>query len=157
MLETLEYLVHETSVWTEITTLVIPGHNDSDAELHAECEWILEHLGPSVPLHFSAFHPDYKLLDVPATPPETLRRARAIAKQVGLQHVYVGNVHDVESDTTYCAGCGEALIVRDWYALLDYRSPLPASTRAGVVHAAATRWPGASTRSRGASGVEGSA
>jgi pyruvate formate lyase activating enzyme len=121
VLETLEYLVHQTSVWTEITTLVIPGHNDGEAELRAECEWILEHLGPSVPLHFSAFHPDYKLVDVPATPAATLRRARAIAKDVGLQHVYVGNVHDVEGDTTHCTGCGEALIIRDWYTLLDYR------------------------------------
>ncbi len=121
VLETLEYLVHQTDVWTEITTLVIPGHNDSEAELRAECEWILEHLGPSVPLHFSAFHPDFKMLEVPPTPPATLRRARAIAKQVGLEHVYVGNVHDVEGDPTYCAGCNAALIVRDWYALLDYR------------------------------------
>jgi pyruvate formate lyase activating enzyme len=121
VLETLEYLVHETNVWTELTTLVIPGHNDDDAQLRAECEWILEHLGPEVPLHFSAFHPDYKMLDIPATPPATLRKARAIAKQVGLKHVYVGNVHDVEGDTSYCSGCGEAVIVRDWYALLNYR------------------------------------
>ena len=121
VLETLEWLVRETEVWTEITTLVIPGYNDDEAQLRAECEWILEHLGPDVPLHFSAFHPDFKLLDVPATPPATLRKARAIAKQVGLHHVYVGNVHDVEGDTTSCASCGEVLIVRDWYAILDYR------------------------------------
>ena len=121
VLETLEYLVRETSVWTEITTLLIPGHNDSEAEIRAECEWIIEHLGAQVPVHFSAFHPDFKLLDVPPTPPAALRKARAIAKQVGLEHVYTGNVHDVEGDTSSCAGCGEALIVRDWYALLDYR------------------------------------
>jgi pyruvate formate lyase activating enzyme len=100
---------------------MIPTLNDDPKESRRLAEWILEHLGPEVPLHFSAFHPDYKLLDVPATPPATLRKARAIAKQVGLQHVYVGNVHDVEGDTSYCAGCGEALIVRDWYALLSYR------------------------------------
>ena len=121
VLETIEYLVRETNVWTEITTLLIPGHNDSDAELHALCEWFVDRLGADVPLHFSAFHPDYKMVDVPHTPIETLRRARAIAKQAGIHHVYVGNVHDIDGDTTRCAGCGHALIVRDWYALLDYQ------------------------------------
>ncbi|NVB40409.1 AmmeMemoRadiSam system radical SAM enzyme [Pseudenhygromyxa sp. WMMC2535] len=121
VLETLEYLARETAVWLEITTLVIPGHNDGEAELRRQCEWILEHLGPEVPLHFSAFHPDFELLDVPATPPASLRRARAIARQVGLRHVYTGNVHDIEGDTTSCARCGQALIIRDWYALLEYR------------------------------------
>ena len=121
VLETLEYLVKETSVWTEVTTLLIPGLNDSEAELGRMLDWYLSHLGPSVPLHFSAFHPDFKLVDLPPTPPATLRRARAQAKAAGLQHVYVGNVHDVEGDTTYCAGCGEALIVRDWYDLRSYR------------------------------------
>jgi pyruvate formate lyase activating enzyme len=121
VLETLEYLVHETAVWTEITTLLIPGHNDDDARLHEQCEWILEHLGPEVPLHFSAFHPDFKMLDIPRTPLSTLQRARTIAKRVGLRHVYTGNVHDVDGDTTQCASCGETLLVRDWYALLEYR------------------------------------
>ena len=121
VLETLEYLATETAVWLEITTLLIPGHNDGDAEIRAQCEWILEHLGPTVPLHFSAFHPDFKMLDVPATPPATLSRARRIAKDTGLAHVYTGNVHDIEGDTSFCSGCGAALIVRDWYALLEYR------------------------------------
>ncbi len=119
--ETLVYLAKETKVWLEITTLLVPGHNDSDTELHALTAWVRESLGPEVPLHFSAFHPDFRMKDVPATPLETLRRARRIAKEEGLVHVYVGNAHDVEGDTTRCAGCGEAVIVRDWYQILDYR------------------------------------
>lgn len=118
--ETLVYLAKETEVWLEVTTLLVPGHNDSDAELHQLSAWVREALGPEVPLHFSAFHPDYKMRDVPPTPHATLRRARSIAKEEGLAHVYVGNVHDREGDTTRC-GCGEPLIVRDWYELLDYR------------------------------------
>ncbi len=121
ILETLEYLKHETRVWFEITTLLIPGHNDSEAEVTRLSEWVLEKLGPDVPVHFSGFHPDFKMTDVPATPPETLRRARQIARQVGLRHVYTGNVHDVEGDTTLCGSCGASLIVRDWYQLLEYR------------------------------------
>jgi pyruvate formate lyase activating enzyme len=116
--DTLRYLVHETSVWTEITTLVIPGLNDSDAELTELAEWIAGELGPDVPLHFSAFHPDYKLTDLPATPPDTLRRARAIATRAGLRYVYTGNVHDREGDTTTCPSCGTAVIERDWYEIL---------------------------------------
>ncbi len=121
VLETLEYIRHETSVWLELTTLLIPGHNDSDSELHALTSWVREHLGAETPLHFSAFHPDYKMLDVPPTPMATLRRARAIAKQEGLAHVYTGNVHDVEGDTTSCTQCGAELVRRDWYSILDYR------------------------------------
>lgn len=120
VLETLEYLVHETDCWTEITTLLIPGLNDSDAELDAMTRWVARHLGPAVPLHFTAFHPDYKLDDLPPTPPATLRRARAIARANGLQHVYTGNVHDLDGGTTFCAGCGEALIVRDWHEIRRY-------------------------------------
>ena len=120
VLDTLEYLVHETEVWTEITTLLIPGHNDSDAEITAECEWIAEHLGLDVPLHFTAFHPDFKMRDVPPTPPATLRRAREIAVRTGLRYVYTGNVHDPANQTTYCPGCGEALVVRDWYRIDRY-------------------------------------
>jgi len=119
--DTLRYLVKETSVWTEITTLIIPGYNDSDAELGALAEFVHRDLGPDVPLHFSAFHPDYKMVDVPRTPPETLARARRIAKSVGLHHVYTGNVHDPEGDTTFCAACGSAVIERDWYELVAYR------------------------------------
>ena len=83
VLETLEYVKRETSVWLEITTLLIPGHNDSPAEIAALSEWIVDRLGPDVPLHFSAFHPDWKMHDVPATPPATLSRAREIAKAPG--------------------------------------------------------------------------
>lgn len=121
VLDTLRYLVHETEVWTEITTLLIPGENDSEDELERQCAWILDHLGPQVPLHFSAFHPDFRLTDRPRTPPATLRRARRIARAAGLHHVYTGNVHDPEGDTTFCAGCGEALIERDWYELHAFR------------------------------------
>jgi pyruvate formate lyase activating enzyme len=121
VLETLEYLRKETRVWLEITTLLIPGQNDSDDEITRESEWIAEHLGTDVPLHFSAFHPDYKMTDIERTPASTLTRARNIARRAGLLHVYTGNVHDREGDTTSCTGCGAVLIERDWYAILGYR------------------------------------
>jgi pyruvate formate lyase activating enzyme len=117
--DTLRYLVRETSVWTEITTLLIPGLNDSDAELHELSAWIASELGVDVPLHFSAFHPDFKMTDRPRTPPETLTRARAIARSYGLRYVYTGNVHDREGDQTLCPSCGTAVIERDWYEILD--------------------------------------
>ncbi len=115
--ETLVYLVHETDVWVEITTLLIPGENDGDAELEAMTRWIAEALGPEVPLHLTAFHPDWKMRDHPPTPPATLTRAREIARGNGLHHVYTGNVHDETGGSTYCAGCGQKLIGRDWYVL----------------------------------------
>jgi len=118
--ETLCYIAHETNCWLEITTLIIPGQNDSDAELTALCEWVAAHVGTGVPLHFSAFHPDFRMRDVPPTPRATLVRAREIALRVGLEHVYTGNVHDKEGDTTFCAACGESLIVRDWYEIMEY-------------------------------------
>jgi pyruvate formate lyase activating enzyme len=121
VLDTLVYLVKETEVWTEITTLLIPGKNDSDAELEAESKWIFENLGPDVPLHFTAFHPDWKMTDIPPTPPATLTRARAIALRAGLRYVYTGNVHDTEGGTTFCPGCGNGVIVRDWHRILNYR------------------------------------
>jgi pyruvate formate lyase activating enzyme len=121
VLDTLVYLRHETSVWTEITTLLIPGYNDSSAEIEALSKWVYRELGPDVPLHFSAFHPDYKMPDVPPTPPATLSRARQIARDQGLHYVYTGNVHDTAGDTTFCPGCNAALIVRDWYQILDYQ------------------------------------
>jgi pyruvate formate lyase activating enzyme len=117
VLETLEYLKRETSVWLEVTTLLIPGENDSAAELEAASRWFADHLGPDVPWHFSAFHPDWRLLDRPPTPPATLRRAREIARAHGIHHVYVGNVHDEEGQSTFCAGCGALLIGRDWYEI----------------------------------------
>jgi len=112
VLDTLVYLKRETDVWFEITTLLIPGHNDSDAELEAMSQWILRELGPEVPLHFSAFHPDWKMQDVPPTPASTLSRARDIALKAGLHYVYTGNVHDTTGGTTACPACHEALIVR---------------------------------------------
>ena len=119
--ETLLYLRHETEVWLELTNLVIPGENDGDEEIDAMTRWVADALGPDVPLHFSAFHPDWKMRDRSPTPPSTLRRARGIALGNGLRHVYTGNVHDREGDTTFCAGCGAELVVRDWYEILAYR------------------------------------
>ena len=120
VLDTLVYLRHETDVWFEITTLLIPGKNDSDAEIEAESKWIMRELGPDVPLHFTAFHPDYKMTDIGPTPASTLARARKIGLAEGLRYVYTGNVHDCEGGTTFCPGCGNAVIVRDWYEILTY-------------------------------------
>ena len=120
VLDTLAYLRHETDVWFEITNLVIPGHNDSDREFEEMAAWIAEHLGPDVPLHFSAFHPDFKMLDVPHTPHRTLARARQIARNHGLHYVYTGNVHDSVGSSTDCPQCGRRVIERDWYVLGDY-------------------------------------
>jgi len=121
VLETLEYLVRETRVWLEITTLLIPGHNDSEEEVAQLTGWVAERLGPDVPLHFSAFHADFQMLDVPPTPRATLARARRQALAAGLRYVYVGNVHDRDGDATRCPGCGMVVVARDWYQLLDYR------------------------------------
>ena len=121
VLETLEYLKQETSVWFEITTLLIPDENDSDAELHAMTQWIAEKLGPDVPLHFTAFHPDWKMLDKTRTPAATLTRARSIALRNGLRYVYTGNVHDPVGSSTYCPNCGERVIERDWYEIGEWR------------------------------------
>ncbi|MCP5160128.1 MAG: AmmeMemoRadiSam system radical SAM enzyme [Hahellaceae bacterium] len=120
VLDTLEYIRHETKTWLEITTLLIPGANDSDKEIAQMSQWIYQHLGPDVPLHFSAFHPDWKMRDTPATPPETLTRARHIARDNGLLYVYTGNVHDPSGSSTYCPGCGKRLIERDWYQLGEW-------------------------------------
>lgn len=120
VLDTLLYLKHETRVWFEITTLLIPGQNDSDAELTQECRWIADELGPDVPLHFTAFHPDYKMRDIPPTPAASLTRARRIALEHGLHYVYTGNVHDREGSSTWCPQCRQLLIERDWYDLGVY-------------------------------------
>ncbi len=120
VLDTLKYLKHDTDVWFEITDLLIPGENDSDAEIDEMTSWIVKHLGEDVPLHFSAFHPDWKMMDKPRTPPETLIRARKIAMENGVKYAYVGNVHDHAAQSTYCPGCGEILIGRDWYLLSDW-------------------------------------
>jgi pyruvate formate lyase activating enzyme len=120
VLETLQYIKHETPVWLEITTLLIPGENDSNDELEALTQWVADKLGPDVPLHFSAFHPDWKMMDKPFTPLDTLVRARRIALKNGLKYVYVGNVHDKAGDSTYCHHCGQLLIGRDWYELSEW-------------------------------------
>ncbi len=120
VLDTIEWAVKECPVWVELTTLVVPGHNDSDEELSRMAAWVVEHIGVDVPWHFSAFHPDWKMLDVPHTPPATLTRARQIAIDHGVHFAYTGNVHDADGDTTYCPGCRAAVIERVWYDLLNY-------------------------------------
>ncbi len=117
VLDTLRYLKHETEVWLEITNLLIPGENDGEDELDAMTRWVVGELGPDVPMHFTAFHPDYKMMDTPPTPPATLTRARHIALANGVRYAYTGNVHDSEGGSTYCHACGEVLIGRDWYVL----------------------------------------
>jgi len=117
VLETLLYVRHETDVWFELTTLLIPGENDSDQELHDMTNWIVENLGEDIPHHFTAFHPDWKMRDKPPTPPETLARARNIALENGIRYAYTGNVHDTAGGSTYCHACGELLIERNWYQL----------------------------------------
>jgi pyruvate formate lyase activating enzyme len=121
VLDTMIWLRHETDIWFEITTLLIPGHNDTDEEILRECAWILENLGQDVPLHFTAFHPAYKMTDVPRTPTSTLQRARALALGQGIRFVYVGNVLDDEGQTTWCPNCKAALIRRDWHSVREYR------------------------------------
>jgi pyruvate formate lyase activating enzyme len=121
VLDTLKYLHNETDVWLEVTTLLIPGHNDSEGEIDRLCAWYAAELGPDVPLHFSAFHPDYRMREVVGTPPETLARARAQAKAHGLRHVYTGNVHDPAGQSTYCAACGGLVVARDWYRIGAYQ------------------------------------
>lgn len=120
VLDTLVYLKKRTEVWFEITNLMIPGENDSEGELHAMTEWIAQNLGPDVPLHFTAFHPDFRMLDHSPTPPATLTKAREIARSKGLRYVYTGNVHDTKGGSTYCHNCGQLLIERDWYKLGEY-------------------------------------
>ncbi|MCB8951203.1 MAG: AmmeMemoRadiSam system radical SAM enzyme [Ardenticatenales bacterium] len=121
VLETLRWLKQETSVWLEVTTLLIPGHNDDAAEVAQLCDWFVANLGAETPLHFTAFHPDFKMRDVPPTPPTTLNRARQQALNAGIHHVYTGNVWDRGGQSTYCAGCGNLLIERNWYQLGAWR------------------------------------
>jgi pyruvate formate lyase activating enzyme len=146
VLDTLKYIRHETDCWLEITTLLIPGENDSEHELHALAEWVFEHLGPDVPLHFTAFHPDYKMRDKPHTPHSTLIKAYDIGRASGLSHVYVGNVRDRVRASSYCRHCGERLIGRDGYVITDYSlgaggACLRCGTRlAGVFDTAPGNW-----------------
>lgn len=137
VLDTLCYLKHETDVWFELTTLLIPDQNDSDQELHDMTTWVVENLGPDVPMHFTAFHPDYKMMDIPPTPPATLTRAREIAQSNGVRHAYTGNVHDKGGGSTYCHECGQCLVGRDWYVLSDW-----ALTSEGLCSGCGTRCPG---------------
>jgi len=120
VLDNLEWLVNDTDVWVEITTLLIPGENDSDKEIHALCDWIVNQLGFEVPLHFTAFHPDYRMLNHPRTPTTTLRRARAIAMEMGINYVYTGNACDPEGQATYCPHCGGILIGRNGYQITQW-------------------------------------
>jgi pyruvate formate lyase activating enzyme len=145
VLDTLRYLKHETDVWFEITTLLIPGKNDSDEELNRLAEWVVKELGPDVPLHFSAFHPDFKMMDIEQTPAATLTRARKIAVKHGMRYAYTGNVHDTDGDTTYCHKCRNPLIVRDWYNLLkwnliDGKCPKCATPLPGVLESKPGNW-----------------
>jgi pyruvate formate lyase activating enzyme len=119
VLDLIAMVHHETGCWIELTTLLIPGHNDSETEIRELVAWCMKELGPDVPLHFSAYHPDYKL-DAPATPAEILRRARQIALDAGLHYVYTGNVHDRAGDASYCPSCGKPVVERDWYEILSY-------------------------------------
>ena len=119
--ETLEYVAKRTDVWLEVTTLLIPGQNDSESEVRSLCEWMLEELGPDVPLHFSAFHPDFRMLGTPRTPPATCKRARDQARAIGIHHVYSGNIVDPSGQSTYCPACGECVIERDGYRIGGYR------------------------------------
>ena len=120
VLDTIRYIHHETDVWLELTTLLIPGENDSDAEIESMVRWVLDNVGPAVPLHFTAFHPDYRMMEYPPTPPETLQRARRIALDHGVRYAYTGNVHDRAGQSTWCHECGALLIGRDWYSLGEW-------------------------------------
>jgi pyruvate formate lyase activating enzyme len=146
VLDTLVYLKHHTDVWLEVTTLVIPGENDSEAELERMTQWIVEHLGPDVPIHFTAFHPDYKMLDVPPTPATTLTMARTIAMKNGIRYAYTGNVHDVEGGSTYCHQCSQPLIGRRGYELSEWNLAADGTCRfcvtrcAGLFDAQPGRW-----------------
>jgi len=137
VLDTLRYVCNETDVWVELTTLLIPGWNDSDQELEDLAGWVVENLGPDVPLHFTAFHPDWRLRDAPPTPSSTLVRARTIARESGVRFAYTGNVHDKAGGSTYCPECGEMLIGRDWYVLSEWRL-----TPEGSCQRCGTRVPG---------------
>ena len=121
VLDTIAYTVHETNCWVEVTTLLIPGENDSEGEVRRLAAWLRDTCGADVPLHFTAFHPDHRMLDKPRTPPLTLLRARAAALEEGLHHVYVGNTHHKQAQSSYCSCCGARVIERDWHQLSAYK------------------------------------
>ena len=141
VLDTLVHIRHETDCWLEITNLIIPGENDDPGELAEMSRWIVDNLGPDVPLHFSAFHPDWKMLDTPATPHETLAMARRIARDAGVNYVYVGNAHDKGRQSTYCPNCATRTIGRDWYELSEWRV-VPVGNDGGACPNCGTRIPG---------------
>jgi pyruvate formate lyase activating enzyme len=118
VLDTLVWLKKETCIWFEITTLLIPDENDSSEEVKQECDWIMRNLGDGVPLHFTAFHPDFKMTAKERTPEITLDTARKIALSMGIKYCYVGNVHNIDGQTTYCPGCNTPLIKRDWHSVI---------------------------------------
>jgi len=130
VLDMLKWLKNETPVWFEITNLMIPALNDDPAETCKLAEWILANLGPDVPLHFTAFHPDFKLQDKPRTPAKTLDHARQIAREVGLRYVYEGNIHS-HGANTYCPKCKELLIRRSWHDVLENRLKTGACPQCG--------------------------
>jgi pyruvate formate lyase activating enzyme len=146
VLDTLLYIKHETNVWLELTTLLIPGYNDSEEEINEMTRWVVKELGPDVPMHFTAFHPDWKMLDVPPTPFGTLTKAREIAMTNGVRYAYTGNVHDEAGESTYCHHCGEKLIGRDWYVLSTWNLDEHGACKkcgtpcAGVFEAKAGTW-----------------
>lgn len=121
VLDTLVWLKNETNIWLELTTLIIPDENDSDQEIKQMCDWITANLGDAVPLHFTAFHPDFKMRDYAPTPGSTLRAARNLALAAGIKYCYVGNVHDPSGQTTYCPQCQTPLIRRDWHSVISNR------------------------------------
>ena len=145
-LDTLQYIKHETGVWLELTTLLIPGENDSSTELEALTRWVVDELGPDVPMHFTAFHPDWKMVDIQATPATTLTRARNIALENGARYAYTGNVHDSAGGSTYCHHCGALLIERDWYRLGRWNLDDSGACRdcgarvAGIIHGQPGTW-----------------
>ena len=132
VLDTLQWLKNETPVWFEITNLLIPTLNDGPEEISKLCEWVLQHLGPDVPLHFTAFHPDFKLQDKPATPPETLHRAREIARTARLHYVYEGNIFSDGAHTS-CPNCSALLIRRSWHNVLENKLKNGACPKCGLV------------------------
>ncbi len=148
VLDTLVYMVHEAKVWTEVTTLIIPGENDSDGEMAELADWMVSKLGRHVPLHLSAFHPDFKMLDHCATPSALLRRLRAVAHAQGLQHVYLGNVRDPQGSVTYCHHCQAVLVARDGYQITAY------DLRDGHCPKCGTVCPGVWTASAGSWGAQ---
>jgi pyruvate formate lyase activating enzyme len=146
VLDTLRYLKHETNVWFELTTLLIPGENDSEKELEEMTQWVVENLGADVPMHFTAFHPSWKMLNKRHTPPQTLTMARRIALKNGVHYAYTGNVHDSHGESTYCHHCHQRLIGRDWYVLSDWHLTRDGKCEqcgtvcAGVFEAEAGKW-----------------